>query len=120
MGHAVTALAVAAFVASGAATAATSSTSVAASTANRRAVQVSGATAKGVSYTIAGGLVTSFTVQLKGRASLTATATARYGAGPSLPCVIGLYDAAGDRTPVTCTGFAEPAARPRDLRVTVA
>ena len=110
-------LAASAVVVSGLAAAATSSSAITPSTANRRSVEVSGAAMKGVTYTVAGGVITGLVVQLKGRAALGAVASARYGTGLALPCVIGLYDAAGDRTPVTCAGLAEPAARPRDLLV---
>ena len=105
-------------VAAGLAGAATSSTSIPTSTANARAVTITGASMKGVSYTVVAGTVTALTVQLKGPHAL-ATVTARYGAGPAVPCVVGLYSAATDTTPVTCAGVAEPAARPRALTIAV-
>src|SRR5690349_20061858 len=98
MARAAMALAVVAVAVSGLAAAATSSNAVASSTANRRSVEVSGASMKGVSYTVAGGLITGLTAQLKGHAAVGAVAVARYGSGPTIPCVIGLYDAVGDRT----------------------
>ena len=120
MGRVQTALVVAAFAASGLATAATSSSTVATSTANYRQVRVTGATATDVSYTVVTGVITGLTLKVKGHPAVTAVATARYGTGLTTPCVIGLYDAVNDRTPVTCTGFAEPAARPRTLLVAIA
>ena len=119
MGSIVAALAASAVVVSGLAAAATSSTAISPSTANRRSVEVTGAAMKGVTYTVAGGLITGLVVQLKGRTVLGAVATARYGSGVAIPCVVGLYEAVGDRTPVTCAGLAEPANRPRDLVVAV-
>jgi len=119
MGRTVLVLAAVAFAASGVATATTSSSSVATSTANHRHVELTGATMKGVSYTVVAGVITGFTVSLKDHAALGAVATARYGGGVAIPCVVGLYSAVGDQTPVTCTGLAEPAARPRDLLVAV-
>lgn len=111
-------LATALLVAGGLATAATSSTSIPTSTANARAVQVTGAAMKGVSYTVVAGTVTALTVQLTGSHPL-ATVTARYGSGLAVPCVVGLYSVGTDSTPVTCTGFAESAARPRSLAIAV-
>ena len=110
--------ALAVLVAGGLASAATSSTSIPTSTANARAVAITGAAMKGVSYTVVAGAVTALTVQLKGPHAL-ATVTARYGAGVPVLCVVGLYNAGTDTTPVTCTGFTEPAARPRSLAIAV-
>ena len=119
MSRTVAALAAAAVLASGLAAAATSSSNITAGTANRRSVEVSGASMKGVSYTIAAGVITGLTVSLKGQAPVGAVASARYGVGVAIPCVIGLYDAVNDRTPVTCVGLAEPANRPRNLLVAI-
>ena len=94
--------ATAVLVAGGLASAATSSTSVPPSTASARAVQITGAAMKGVSYTVVAG-----------------TVTARYGTGIAVPCVLGLYNAGTDSTPVTCTGFTEAAGRPRSLTIAV-
>ena len=110
--------ATAVLVAGGLASAATSSTSVPPSTASARAVQITGAAMKGVSYTVVAGTVTALTVQLKGPHAL-ANVTARYGTGIAVPCVLGLYNAGTDSTPVTCTGFTEVAGRPRSLTIAV-
>ena len=116
--------ALAVLVAGGLASAATSSTSVPTSTASARAVEITGAAMKGVSYTVVAGTVTALTVQIKGPrvvgvTTLFTTVSARYGSGLAVPCVIGLYNAGTDATPVTCTGFTEPAARPRPLTIAV-
>jgi hypothetical protein len=119
MSRTVAALAAVAVGLSGLAAAATSSSSIGASTANRRSVEVSGASMTGVSYTVAAGVITGLTVSLAGHAPLGAVASARYGVGVAIPCVIGLYDAVNDRTPVTCVGLAEPANRPRNLLIAI-
>jgi hypothetical protein len=118
MARATLAAALALVVAGGLATAATSSTTIPTSTASARSVQITGASMKGVSYTVVAGTVTALTVQLKGARAL-ATVTARYGGGVPVLCVTGLYNAATDTTPVTCAGLAEPAARPRALTIAV-
>ena len=105
-------------VAGGLAGAATSSTSIPTSTASARDVRITGATMKGVSYTVAAGSVTALTVQLTGPRAL-ATVTARYGSGLAVPCVVGVYDAGTNTTPATCAGLTEPAARPRTLTISV-
>ena len=119
MARATLAAALAVLVAGGMVGAATSSTSVPPSTASARAVQITGAAMKGVSYTVVAGTVTALTVQLKGPKTLPTTVSARYGSGVAVPCVLGLYSAVTDTTPATCTGLAEPAARPRALAITV-
>jgi hypothetical protein len=73
---------------------------------------------------VVAGTVTALTVQIKGPrvvnlVTLFNTVSIRYGSGLSVPCVIGLYNAVSDTTPVTCTGLGESADRPRPLAITV-
>lgn len=126
------ALAVVAAVSLGAVGAAgTASNRVPRTTIANQNVTVSGATMKGVKYTVAANVITGLTVQLKGRqfalnalglvtsTPLFTTVTGRFGAGTAVPCVIGLYDAVKDQTPATCTGFSQQANRSWSLRITV-
>lgn len=114
----------AAVVATAVGTAATSSNEIPPSTAGHTAVTLTGATMKSVAYTVVAGRITAFTVQLKGPQielglPLFSTVVARFGSAADSPCVIGLYDAVADQTPVTCTGFAQPADRSWTLTITV-
>lgn len=124
--------ALAAVLAGGLATASTASNSIPNSTAGHTAITVSGAKMRSISYTIAAGTITGFTVNLKGPATTTVTVAgvpvtttlfttvrARFGTGTQVLCTLGLYSASNDQTPATCTGFAQPAARSWSLQITV-
>ena len=126
------ALAAAVIIGGGFASAATSSSEVVGSTAGQNRVTVTGASMKSISYVTAAGVITGFTVQLKGppvrvttvglittTQTLFSTVSARFGTGLQRACVLGLYDAVNDRTSATCVGFAQEASRSWSLVVTV-
>lgn len=126
------ALAAALVVAGGFATATTASNALPESTAGQQAVTVTGASMKRIGYTVTGGVITGFTVQLKGPPvrtvlvgglptvqTLFSTVTARFDNGTQRTCVLGVYDATNDRTPATCLGFTQTASRSWRLTITV-
>jgi hypothetical protein len=97
---------------------ATASNSVPNSTASYTNVRVAGASLRTISYNVAGSSITGFTANLRGNQVLR-TASASFNGGLVLPCIMGLYNLGADQTPLTCTGFAQPAATSWRLVVTV-
>jgi hypothetical protein len=97
----------------------TASNSVPTSTAGYTSVSATGATVKSINYTISANTISGFTVAFKGSVLLK-TVTARFDTGPTVVCLLGLYDAAADQTPATCTGLAQTANQSWRLSLTVA
>ncbi|GAC1441293.1 MAG: hypothetical protein NVSMB55_08630 [Mycobacteriales bacterium] len=98
--------------------AATASNTLPASTAGYTSVTVTGATMRNVSYTVTANVITGFTMQLAGSQVLR-TASASFNGAPPLACVMGVYDATANQTPLTCTGFNQRADSSWQLTVTV-
>jgi hypothetical protein len=101
----------------------TASNSVPASTAGYNAVTVTGATMTDTSYTVAAGVITGFTMQLKGvyllsTTTLITTAKAHFNSNLDTPCTVTTNLLAGTST-VTCTGFTQTANRSWRLTVAV-
>lgn len=105
--------------------AATSSTTLPASTVGYQSVRVTGGTPKDINYTVTANTITALTVRLKGPkvsllgVPLFTTVTARFGSGTTVTCAIGLYDAVSDSTAVTCTPFTQRANASWSLQITV-
>lgn len=122
----------AAVVAGGFASASTASTTLPNSTVGHTAITLTGAKMRSISYVVTGGVITGFTVNLKGPATTTLTVAglavkttlfttvrAHFGTAPDVFCVLGVYSAATDQTPATCTGFSQRADRSWQLRISV-
>lgn len=113
-----------AVLAGSAGAAATAGNRIAASTAGYTSVRVTGATMRSISYSTTAGTITAFTVSLKGPpvllgVTLIGTVRAHFGTAPDVVCAVGLYDAATDTTPATCSPFTQAASRSWSLRITV-
>jgi hypothetical protein len=101
----------------------TASNTVPRSTAAYNTVTVSGAKMTGISYTVAAGVITGFTVQLKGvyvlsTTTLITTAKAHFNSNLDTPCTVTTNLLAGTST-VTCAGFTQTANRSWRLTVSV-
>jgi len=96
----------------------TASNSVPDSTAGYTSVRTTGATLRSISYTVAANSITGFTAQLRGSQVLK-TGTASFNGGAALTCVMGVYNAVNDQTPLVCTGGSQSASRSWRLQITI-